>query len=170
MRLSNVGARVLAVDGLLKVFLGLCWHIVAGVEGGFPAVVVASVEVVEFGNVVEMGVVLGIEVVEFGSVAEMGWYIMLVVWLLKQGLFPLLLLAKDLDVVLKLYEPCSLHVNMLPFGFDTLSCCLPPCDGSCSWQSISISCWTMASSSFSMTSSSRSSSSQSSGISAGPLH
>jgi hypothetical protein len=56
---------------------------VAGVEGGFPVVVVASVEVVEFGNVVEMGVVLGIEVMEFGSVAEMGWYIMLVVWLLK---------------------------------------------------------------------------------------
>jgi hypothetical protein len=51
-----------------------------------------------------------------------------VVRLLKRRLLPLLLLAKDLDIVLKLCEPCSLPVNVLPSGFGMMSYCLPPCD------------------------------------------
>jgi hypothetical protein len=72
VRLDNVGARVLAVDGLSKDFLGLWWRIVAGVEGGFPTVVAAGAEIVGFGIVADMGVVVGTGVMEFGSVAEMG--------------------------------------------------------------------------------------------------
>jgi hypothetical protein len=55
--------------------------------------------------------------------------IVLVVWLFKQRLLPIFLLAKDLDGVLELHEPCSLSTYMLPFGFSTLSCDLPVSDG-----------------------------------------
>jgi hypothetical protein len=72
VQLGNVGARVLAVDGLPKDFLGLWWHIAERVEGGFSVVVAAGVEVVGFGIVAGMGVMVGVGVVEFGSVAEMG--------------------------------------------------------------------------------------------------
>jgi hypothetical protein len=72
VQLSNVGARVLAVDGLTKGFLGLWWRTAAGVEGGFSTMAVTDVEAVEFGNVAKIGAVVGIVVVEFGYVAEMG--------------------------------------------------------------------------------------------------
>jgi hypothetical protein len=60
-----------------------------------------------------------------------GWWVtvVLVMRLLERWLLSLLLLAKDVDVVLKLYESCHFSVNVLPLGFHTLSCCLPPCDG-----------------------------------------
>jgi hypothetical protein len=47
---------------------------------------------------------------------------------LKRRLLPLLLLVKDLNGVLELRESCFFSVNLLSFDFDTLSCCLPPCD------------------------------------------
>jgi hypothetical protein len=47
---------------------------------------------------------------------------------LERRLLPLLLLVKDLNGVLELRESCSFSVNVLSFGFDTLRCCLPPCD------------------------------------------
>jgi hypothetical protein len=42
---------------------------------------------------------------------------------------PLFLLAKDLDGVLDLCEPCLLPVYMLPSGFSILDCGLPASDG-----------------------------------------
>jgi hypothetical protein len=53
---------------------------------------------------------------------------MVVVWLLKWRLLPLLLLVEDLDIVLELYKPCSLPVNVLHSSFGTLSYYLPPYD------------------------------------------
>jgi hypothetical protein len=53
---------------------------------------------------------------------------MVVVQLLKRRLLPLLLLAEVLDIILELYKPCLLPVNVPPFGFDKLGCCLPPHD------------------------------------------
>jgi hypothetical protein len=49
--------------------------------------------------------------------------VVLVVRLLKWGLLPLLLLAKDIDVVLELHEPCSFSIDVLPSGFDMPSNC-----------------------------------------------
>jgi hypothetical protein len=49
--------------------------------------------------------------------------------LLKRRLLPLLLPAKDLDGVLELHESCPFSIDVPPSGFDTLCCCLPPCDG-----------------------------------------
>jgi hypothetical protein len=46
----------------------------------------------------------------------------------KLGFLPLFLLAKDLDGVLELREPCSFCVNVLPSDFSTLSFYLPSCD------------------------------------------
>jgi hypothetical protein len=54
---------------------------------------------------------------------------MVVVRLLERRILPLLLLAKDFNVVLELCKSCSLSVNVLPSGLGTLSCCLPPCEG-----------------------------------------
>jgi hypothetical protein len=55
--------------------------------------------------------------------------VVLVMQLSERRLLPLLLLAKDLNVVLELRESCPFSVNMLSSGFGTLSCCLPSCDG-----------------------------------------
>jgi hypothetical protein len=55
--------------------------------------------------------------------------VVFVVWLFEWRLLPMLLLAKDLDIVLELCEPCPLSVYMLPSGFVTLSCGLPMSDG-----------------------------------------
>jgi hypothetical protein len=49
-------------------------------------------------------------------------------WRLKWRPLPLLLLVKDLNGVLELYESFSFSIDVLPFGFGMLSCCLPPCD------------------------------------------
>jgi hypothetical protein len=65
--------------------------------------------------------------VGFGYVVEVDW-VVLVVCLFEWRLMPLLLLVKDLDAALKLYEPCSFSVHVLPSGCDMLSCCLPSCD------------------------------------------
>jgi hypothetical protein len=73
--------------------------------------------------------VVGIEVVEFGNVAEVGVAVGLVVWLLEWRLLPLLLQAKDLNVVLELRESCSFFVDVLPSSFSTIRCCWSPCDG-----------------------------------------
>jgi hypothetical protein len=64
-------------------------------------------------------------------VAEVGVgvEVVLVIRLLEQRLLPLLLLAKDLDVVLELHESCPFSIDVLPSGFGTLSCYLLPCDG-----------------------------------------
>jgi predicted CDP-diglyceride synthetase/phosphatidate cytidylyltransferase len=48
---------------------------------------------------------------------------------LEWGLLPLFSLAKDVDGVLQLYEPCSLQVYMLPSSIDALGHCLSPYDG-----------------------------------------
>jgi hypothetical protein len=44
----------------------------------------------------------------------------LMMQLVEQRLLPLLLLAKDVDGVLQLWEPCSLSIYVLSLGFDTL--------------------------------------------------
>jgi hypothetical protein len=56
---------------------------------------------------------------------EMRWRwisVVLMVWLFQWRLLPLFVLVKDLNVVLELYEPCSLSVSVLPSGFGSLSC------------------------------------------------
>jgi hypothetical protein len=53
---------------------------------------------------------------------------MVVVRLLKRRLLHLLLLAEDLDIVLKFCKPCPLPINVLPSGFGMLGHCLPPYD------------------------------------------
>jgi hypothetical protein len=60
-----------------------------------------------------------------------GWVVgvVLLMQLFEQRLLPLLLLVKDLDGVLELFESCPFSVNVLPSGFITLSYCLPSCDG-----------------------------------------
>jgi hypothetical protein len=87
---------------------------VAEAEDEFHTLVVVGIEDVGFGNVAEVGV--GVEVV-------------LVIRLLEQRLLPLLLLAKDLDVVLELHESCPFSIDALPSGFGMLSRYLLPCDG-----------------------------------------
>jgi hypothetical protein len=52
-----------------------------------------------------------------------------VIRLLEWRLLPLLLLAKDLDIVLKLYESCPFSIDVLPSSFGMLSCCILPCNG-----------------------------------------
>jgi hypothetical protein len=58
-----------------------------------------------------------------------GVEIVFMIRLLEWWLLPLLLLAKDLDVVLELRKYCPFSIDVFPSGFDTLCCCLPPCDG-----------------------------------------
>jgi hypothetical protein len=48
--------------------------------------------------------------------------------LFERRLLPLFQLAKDLDGVLELHEPCSLSIYMLPSGFGTLGYGLPASD------------------------------------------
>jgi hypothetical protein len=55
--------------------------------------------------------------------------VVLVIQWLERRLFPLLLLAKDLDSVLELHESCSFSVDVLPSGFGMLNCYMPPSDG-----------------------------------------
>jgi hypothetical protein len=54
--------------------------------------------------------------------------VVLVVWLLKQRLLPLFLLANDFNGILELHEFFSFSVEVLPSGFNALSCYLLPCD------------------------------------------
>jgi hypothetical protein len=105
---------VLVVGDLPMGFLGLWCHIVAEVVDGFHTLVVVGIGGVVFGCVAEVEVV--------------GW-VVLVMRLLEQRLLPLLLLAKDLDSVLELRESCPFSIDVLPSGFGTLSCCMPPCNG-----------------------------------------
>jgi hypothetical protein len=76
-----------------------------------------------------------------GGIADVGFgYAVEVVWLFEWRLLPLFLLAKDLDGVLELCEPCSLSIYMLPSIFSTLSCGLPASDGFLFLTRHSISC------------------------------
>jgi hypothetical protein len=112
VRRGIVAARVLGIGNLPMIFLDQWWHIAAVGEDEFHVVMVVGIEVVEFGNVAEVGVAVG-----------------LVVWLLEWRLLPLLLQAKDLNVVLELRESCSFFVDVLPSSFSTIRCCWSPCDG-----------------------------------------
>jgi hypothetical protein len=51
--------------------------------------------------------------------------------LVERRFLPLFLLAKDVDSVLYLCEPCSLSlsIDVLPLSFEVLDCRLPPHDG-----------------------------------------
>jgi hypothetical protein len=50
-----------------------------------------------------------------------GVKVVLALQLLERRLLPMLLLAKDLDVVLELSESCPFSIDVLPSGFGTLS-------------------------------------------------
>jgi hypothetical protein len=90
VRLGIAGAGVLVVGDLPMGFLGQWWCVAAEGEDEFCAVAVVGIEVVEFENVVKMGVVR----------------------LLERRILPLLLLAKDFNVVLELCKSCSLSLLM----------------------------------------------------------
>jgi hypothetical protein len=113
VQLGIAVARVLVIDDLSMGFLGRWWCIVSEAEDEFHMLEVVGIEGVGFGYVVEGG---GVEVV-------------LVVQLLERRLLPLLLLAKDLDLVLELRESCPFSVDVLSSSFGLLSCYLPSCDG-----------------------------------------
>jgi hypothetical protein len=102
---------VLVVNGLPTGSLGLKCHIAAEVVGEFHRLVVEGIEDVGFGYVVEVDghCTCGVAV--------------------PAGLLPLLQLAKDLNAILELCEPCSLSIYMLPSGFGALSCGLSASDG-----------------------------------------
>jgi hypothetical protein len=50
----------------------------------------------------------------------------LVLCLIEQMFLPLFLLARDINNILQLCQPCSLSINVLSSGFGALRCCLPP--------------------------------------------
>jgi hypothetical protein len=59
-----------------------------------------------------------------------GWIgVVLVMLLFEHGPLPLFLLTKGLDGILEFRKSCSFSVYVLPLGFCTLNCCLPPHDG-----------------------------------------
>jgi hypothetical protein len=51
------------------------------------------------------------------------WWVVWVMGVLEQRLFPLFLVAKNLNVVLELHKSCSFSVYVLPLGFGTMNCC-----------------------------------------------
>jgi hypothetical protein len=114
VRLDIMEARVLVIGGLLMGFLGRWRHIEAEAKDEFHMLAVVGIEGVVFGYTMEVGWVVGV---------------VLVMQLSEHRCLPLLLLVRDLDGVLELSKSCHLHVNVLPSGFGTLSCCLPFCDG-----------------------------------------